>query len=177
MTCWDPWAFSGTISFPVYEILKTSIPAAWLEDTADSGPLSMSQAEGGGLEVGSDRDCRTGLTKDTLNAGWTLMDLGRAKRTATVFTTLGIGKGPTKLCACFLLSTLNGRSLMESQTFWPTWNWGAGILRLLTVLVYVATDLSSCLWALYHTCWHLWSARYAEGTWASPCRMKNTGGW
>ncbi|MED6264276.1 hypothetical protein CHARACLAT_013094 [Characodon lateralis] len=62
------------------------------------------------------------------------MERGSCRRTATGFTTLDMGNGPTKRGANVLLSTPRGRSLVESQTFCPTWYAGAGVRRRLAAL-------------------------------------------
>ena len=77
----------------------------------------MNRGGGGGVAAGTSGLSRNGLTLETWNVGWTLMDRGSLSLTATGLTTLLMTKGPTNLGANFLDSTRSGRSLVDSQTF------------------------------------------------------------
>lgn len=61
------------------------------------------------------------FTHETWNAGWTLRDKGGERPTVEGFTARSTSKGPTKQGGRFWESTWMGKSLKESQTFWPGW--------------------------------------------------------
>ena len=63
----------------------------------------------------------TGLTLETWNVGWILMDPGSRRRTASGLMTRGMGKGPTNLGASLRLSNLRERLRFDSQTLWHVW--------------------------------------------------------
>ena len=65
--------------------------------------------------------CWTGLTLETWNVGWILVDRGSRRRTASGLMMRAMGKGPTNLGARLRFSTFRGRSRVESQTLWPIW--------------------------------------------------------
>lgn len=76
----------------------------------------MNWAGGWGLGAGHKLEDRRGLMLEMWNVGWILVVLGSWRQTATGSMTFEVGNGPMNLGASLQLSTLIGRSFVESHT-------------------------------------------------------------
>ena len=88
-----------------------------------------------------------------------------------------ISKGLTNRGASFREATFNGRSFVESQTFWLGMYWGAGVRWRLACRWERVVARSSTAQALFHVRWQrrIWAR--TEGTAISASCEGNSGGW